>query len=118
MHWSRRAIIALTAALVWHGFAALFLVKPYFWSMKHIAGLCSLSLAHEGLFIYAHYRFFMSVVAIAVYIGLGWVYPVHIDAKPCCPNCGYDLTGNISGICPECGTEIHARPQDLIVRPR
>jgi len=22
----------------------------------------------------------------------------------CCPNCGYDLTGNVSGICPECGT--------------
>ena len=20
-----------------------------------------------------------------------------------CPNCGYDLTGNVSGICPECG---------------
>jgi hypothetical protein len=21
-----------------------------------------------------------------------------------CPNCGYDLTGNVSGVCPECGT--------------
>ena len=21
-----------------------------------------------------------------------------------CPNCGYNLTGNVSGICPECGT--------------
>ncbi|HEB60912.1 MAG TPA: RDD family protein [Phycisphaeraceae bacterium] len=24
----------------------------------------------------------------------------------CCRNCGYDLTGNVTGICPECGTEI------------
>lgn len=24
----------------------------------------------------------------------------------CCSNCGYDLTGNVSGRCPECGTEI------------
>ena len=22
---------------------------------------------------------------------------------PECPNCGYDLTGNTSGVCPECG---------------
>ena len=21
-----------------------------------------------------------------------------------CPSCGYDLTGNVSGVCPECGT--------------
>jgi hypothetical protein len=24
-----------------------------------------------------------------------------------CPRCGYDLTGNISGVCPECGTAPH-----------
>ena len=23
----------------------------------------------------------------------------------CCPACGYDLTGNVSGRCPECGKE-------------
>jgi len=28
-------------------------------------------------------------------------FPVH-----CCRHCGYDLTGNISGRCPECGTEV------------
>jgi hypothetical protein len=22
-----------------------------------------------------------------------------------CPGCGYDLTGNVSGVCPECGIE-------------
>jgi hypothetical protein len=25
-----------------------------------------------------------------------------------CLHCGYDLTGNISGVCPECGTAINA----------
>ena len=25
--------------------------------------------------------------------------------KGCCCKCGYDLTGNVTGICPECGTE-------------
>ena len=27
-----------------------------------------------------------------------------------CVNCGYNLTGNISGICPECGTPIGRAP--------
>jgi hypothetical protein len=26
-----------------------------------------------------------------------------------CPNCGYNLTGNASGVCPECGTPIAQR---------
>ncbi|MFQ5805659.1 MAG: hypothetical protein ACE5I3_04330 [Phycisphaerae bacterium] len=26
-----------------------------------------------------------------------------------CQNCGYDLTGNVSGRCPECGREINAK---------
>lgn len=26
-----------------------------------------------------------------------------------CIKCGYDLTGNVSGVCPECGTEIDPR---------
>jgi hypothetical protein len=28
--------------------------------------------------------------------------------RGCCRRCGYDLTGNVSGRCPECGTAIHA----------
>jgi hypothetical protein len=27
-------------------------------------------------------------------------------ARGCCAQCGYDLTGNISGVCPECGMVI------------
>ena len=23
-----------------------------------------------------------------------------------CPTCGYDFTGNVSGVCPECGTRL------------
>ena len=26
-----------------------------------------------------------------------------------CVRCGYDLTGNVSGVCPECGTEVKQR---------
>jgi hypothetical protein len=28
------------------------------------------------------------------------------DAANCCQNCGYDLTGNVSGVCPECGMKV------------
>ncbi len=27
----------------------------------------------------------------------------------CCQKCGYDLTGNVSGICPECGEKIQVK---------
>lgn len=27
----------------------------------------------------------------------------------CCLNCGYDLTGNVSGRCPECGVAVEAK---------
>ncbi|MBI5765077.1 MAG: RDD family protein [Planctomycetes bacterium] len=36
-----------------------------------------------------------------------------------CMKCGYDLTGNVSGRCPECGTDIPAPPRSAapLVRP-
>jgi len=27
-----------------------------------------------------------------------------------CLKCGYDLTGNVSGVCPECGTPVRGTP--------
>ncbi|MFN0135001.1 MAG: hypothetical protein ACKVS9_02670 [Phycisphaerae bacterium] len=38
-----------------------------------------------------------------------------------CPKCSYNLTGNTSGVCPECGTPIHAprpRRDPLLIRQR
>jgi hypothetical protein len=32
--------------------------------------------------------------------------PMHRVSKGHCPKCNYDLTGNVSGRCPECGTAI------------
>lgn len=34
-----------------------------------------------------------------------------------CRKCGYDLTGNVSGRCPECGTDIPGAPMVLAVTP-
>ncbi len=30
-----------------------------------------------------------------------------------CRRCGYDLTGNVSGRCPECGASVPSRPADV-----
>lgn len=30
------------------------------------------------------------------------------EARGQCPSCGYDLTGNVSGVCPECGDVVPA----------
>ncbi len=32
----------------------------------------------------------------------------HSPRKGCCLKCAYDLTGNVSGVCSECGTEIES----------
>jgi hypothetical protein len=51
--------------------------------------------------------------AIAIFGALWWLMQVfeeanQIDWPPpgCCPRCDYDLTGNLSGRCPECGKKI------------
>jgi len=33
-----------------------------------------------------------------------------------CPRCGYDLTGNVSGVCPECGTSDDANSRRSTIR--
>ena len=56
----------------------------------------------------------MPFLILAAPTGLLW----WLDRPPPrghCQQCGYDLTGNVSGRCPECGTEIlaNSRPAEL-----
>jgi hypothetical protein len=57
------------------------------------------------------------VLPVWLVLALVAVYPVSVlGVRPFlrwkrkrhgrCPCCGYDLTGNVSGACPECGTEV------------
>ncbi|HXE51970.1 MAG TPA: hypothetical protein VN541_03100 [Tepidisphaeraceae bacterium] len=36
----------------------------------------------------------------------------YLIARHRCARCGYDLTGNTSGVCPECGTPVPRNPRD------
>lgn len=49
---------------------------------------------------------FLSGVCAAVPLLRGPVRRWHRARRGLCVRCGYDLTGNISGVCPECGTRI------------
>lgn len=52
------------------------------------------------------------MVAIAIYIcvliGIWQFMPITYHAPGHCNKCGYDLTGNVSGTCPECGMIVKA----------
>jgi hypothetical protein len=49
---------------------------------------------------------FSMLLMVSAMARFGWRYrpPAH-----CCTRCGYDLTGNTSGVCPECGTAKQVR---------
>ena len=45
-----------------------------------------------------------AAAASLIYTRLRWKYVA--SDHPLCPECGYNLTGNESGDCPECGTPV------------
>lgn len=49
------------------------------------------------------------VFARAVYVRLRWK---NVPSRCHCEACWYDLTGNISGVCPECGTSVRSEDEE------
>ncbi len=44
-------------------------------------------------------------VALYLFFGAKWIVNLAIPSnRPYCQECGYELTGNVTGVCPECGT--------------
>ena len=55
-----------------------------------------------------------SVLLLSSLLPVWWA--IRARAKPAmnrskCSNCGYNLTGNLSGVCPECGTKLPTNPE-------
>jgi len=46
------------------------------------------------------------VLLIPTALATLWLWRWDRRPKSGCVNCGYNLTGNVSGVCPECGTAI------------
>ena len=62
---------------------------------------------------------FWTLLAVVLTIGISFLFhiPRTIELrrrarKGYCLTCGYNLTGNISGVCPECGTKITSENDD------
>jgi len=51
------------------------------------------------------WRYFDGAVLMSLIALIVRLIPSRPPAVGVCAHCGYDLTGNVSGVCPECGTE-------------
>lgn len=64
----------------------------------------------SGLFLLGRLVFYSvaTLTSFAPFLGIVWgyIYVSRYNLRipwSCCRTCGYDLTGNTSGVCPECG---------------
>jgi hypothetical protein len=49
-------------------------------------------------------------VGLYLFFRAEWIVNLAIPSnRPYCHECGYELTGNVSGVCPECGTANRSR---------
>ena len=51
------------------------------------------------------------VALLTTTVYLAKTLPDKLVPEGCCANCGYNLTGNVSGVCPECGLSISETDQ-------
>lgn len=81
-------------------FSASVLQERFGVSSDSVLGLVALGFL--GLAI----AFPISCVLVAVYYSLREGMAHKHGENPICWKCGYDLTGNVSGVCPECGASV------------
>ena len=99
MHWFWRAAIAVVVTiLVYVGLS--FALEKLLYSVVLIGRR-----AHMAIFFSV--QLLNVIVAITAYGILTCRYrPDPTDRETRCRKCGYNLTGNVSGVCPECGERI------------
>jgi hypothetical protein len=53
-----------------------------------------------------HVPLWFLLVPVCALAGIAWRHCPRGVGPGCCATCAYNLTGNVSGICPECGTPV------------
>jgi hypothetical protein len=93
-----------------------------YWDLTEFAGLVSMILVTPLLVSGRHFELFftLNLISLCLWIVLwSWlrpyITPVQLAVQLGCRKCGYDLTGNTSGACPECGAPVipSAKPKAL-----
>ncbi len=92
----RMALVALNSA-TW---LAIGISSSLFFLLVGYPNL-DILLATVGIFSAS---FLVSMLLWYGYVGIGG--EIIIVSSDCCIDCGYNLTGNISGVCPECGAVV------------
>ena len=96
--------------LITHKNRVFGLILAYFVVVLFGSSWCGIVLSQAG-----------SDPCISLMIAACWPTPVCLvlvhksryrPPPPFCPECGYDLTGNESGVCPECGRNACRNPPD------
>ncbi len=95
----------LEAIAIGAGLTAAYAGWPISWAVRSQSGLSS-AVLQVILFLAA-----VSVLSVLIRLaGLGlvrWLFRrIVVQTGSLCRTCDYDLTGNVSGVCPECGTAI------------
>ncbi|HEY8750376.1 MAG TPA: hypothetical protein VIM11_20495 [Tepidisphaeraceae bacterium] len=69
------------------------------------------NMIHNDAFVVLPFWFVVIVCAIVPLLQLRAIYTLHQAKRlsEVCRSCGYNLTGNTSGVCPECGMAVAGR---------
>ena len=107
MHWFWRATISLlTGGLLYVLCATGRLIPsgvPFYWA-RFLFQSAVFTFGSTKALLLLHAS--AIIVAAFVYTVLSKVFPIRDGDGRHCVVCGYDLTGNITAVCPECGAGV------------
>jgi hypothetical protein len=103
MHWFWRATIAVVLGTV-----SCFALQGIYTLLNNLNGTTGIGLG-EWVILFVFFLLPAVVTAVASYGVLTHFFRPNVGRRLAlnqCPRCSYDLTGNVSGVCPECGERI------------
>jgi len=128
IYWSFRAVPELSRFSraernrLWRRCSGKVFRRWQAWVVIGVAVVCSLTASFTAVFLRLNSPNIVAAILTGflcglVGTGLGVVIVNHViisialpylreEISSLCISCGYSLTGNVSGVCPECGTKI------------
>lgn len=77
-------------------------VRPYYWEHPQFWWVHSSTKGNNDFYVFVPiWMILLPIVPVSF-----WIWHSDRHPKSGCINCRYNLTGNVSGVCPECGSVI------------